>query len=90
MSGSALRPYAPVEIVPGARAGGDDGQELLDQAVGDIGTTIFHPVGTCRWAVCCVCSRQSPSFRMGPAGDSLGVVDGMCVRSFLHYVFVTI
>jgi hypothetical protein len=27
---------------------------------------------------------------MGPAGDSLGVVDGMCVRSFLHYVFVTI
>jgi choline dehydrogenase len=46
MAGAALKPYAPVEIVPGVGAGEDE--ELLDKAVGDIGTTIFHPVGTCR------------------------------------------
>ena len=47
MSAAALKPYNPVEIVPGVEVGGDD-ERLLDKAIGDIGTTIFHPVGTCR------------------------------------------
>ncbi len=40
----ALRPFRPVEHLPGASAAGDE--ELLT-AIGRISTTIFHPVGTC-------------------------------------------
>ena len=41
----ALNRFRPEEIKPGA---GIDGDEALAKAAGDIGTTIFHPVGTCR------------------------------------------
>ena len=41
----ALKPYEPEEFVPGSAFQSDE--ELL-QAAGNIGTTIFHPVGTCR------------------------------------------
>ena len=41
----ALAPYAPEEFMPGP---GGDADEDLAKAAGDIGTTIFHPVGTCR------------------------------------------
>jgi choline dehydrogenase len=41
----ALHRYAPEEILPGPAVTGDD--ELL-HAIGNIATTIFHPVGTCR------------------------------------------
>jgi choline dehydrogenase len=41
----ALARYSPQEFKPGA---GVDGEEALAKAAGDIGTTIFHPVGTCR------------------------------------------
>lgn len=41
----ALKPYAPKEIKPGLSFETDD--ELV-KAAGDIGTTIFHPVGTCK------------------------------------------
>ncbi|MBL8384389.1 MAG: GMC family oxidoreductase N-terminal domain-containing protein [Burkholderiales bacterium] len=41
----ALQPYAPEEFLPGAALTSDDD---LARAAGDIGTTIFHPVGTCR------------------------------------------
>lgn len=41
----ALGPYKPQEIAPGAEAQSDD--ELV-RAAGDLGTTIFHPVGTCK------------------------------------------
>jgi len=41
---AALAPYRPEEYLPGAAAGTD--AELV-RAAGDIGTTIFHPVGTC-------------------------------------------
>jgi choline dehydrogenase len=53
----ALAKYAPQEIKPGAQHETD---AELAQLAGDIGTTIFHPVGTCR---------------MGRAGDAGAVVD---------------
>ena len=54
---TALRPHAPEEFVPGPRYQTED--ELV-QAAGQIGTTIFHPVGTCK---------------MGRATDADAVVD---------------
>jgi choline dehydrogenase-like flavoprotein len=41
----ALARYKPQEFRPGAEIEGDD---ALARAAGDIGTTIFHPVGTCK------------------------------------------
>ncbi len=58
VSQPAMAPYAPQEYKPGAHVASDD--ELL-VAAGDLGTTIFHPVGTAR---------------MGPDGDERAVVDG--------------
>ena len=43
----ALRKYLPVEYLPGAQVQDDDEAGLV-KAAGDIGTTIFHPVGTAR------------------------------------------
>ena len=54
----ALAPYHPSEYLPGPAVGDDDA--ALAKAAGDIGTTIFHPVGTAK---------------MGVAGDPLAVVD---------------
>lgn len=42
---SALAPYCPQEILPGADFQTD---EHLAHAAGTVGTTIFHPVGTCK------------------------------------------
>ncbi|MGG1945428.1 GMC family oxidoreductase N-terminal domain-containing protein [Trinickia sp. NRRL B-1857] len=53
----ALARYAPEEILPGTRY---QTEEELVQAAGAVGTTIFHPVGTCR---------------MGTADDPGAVVD---------------
>ncbi len=53
----ALQPYAPEEYKPGVQFNTD---EELAAAAGDIATTIFHPVGTCK---------------MGRAEDPLAVVD---------------
>jgi choline dehydrogenase len=53
----ALAPYAPQELKPGPQYETD---EDLARLAGDIGTTIFHPVGTCR---------------MGRADDALAVTD---------------
>jgi len=53
----ALAPYAPEEFKPGLDC---QTEEELQRAAGEIGTTIFHPVGTAR---------------MGPDSDSLSVVD---------------
>ena len=41
----SLEPYAPEEFLPGDVLQSD---EELARAAGDIGTTAFHPVGTCR------------------------------------------
>lgn len=46
MAQAALAPYRPIEISPGPSVG-DDPQSLA-QTAGDIGTTIFHPVGTAK------------------------------------------
>ena len=54
----ALKPFQPAEYLPGAGVGDDEAS--LVKAAGDIGTTIFHPVGTCR---------------MGLASDRMAVVD---------------
>ena len=47
VSQPALRKYSPVEYLPGG-AIRDDDEAALEKAAGDIGTTIFHPVGTAR------------------------------------------
>jgi choline dehydrogenase len=54
---AALAKYEPEEFKPGAALQTD---EELAKAAGDIGTTIFHPVGTCK---------------MGPSNDPRAVVD---------------
>lgn len=46
VSQQALKKYAPAEYLPGSQVGDDE--EALAKAAGDIGTTIFHPVGTAR------------------------------------------
>lgn len=45
MTAKALAPYNPQELLPGAEIASD---EAVLQKVGDIATTIFHPVGTCK------------------------------------------
>ncbi len=58
MKQAALAPYHPDEYLPGATVGDDDAS--LAKAAGNIGTTIFHPVGTAK---------------MGRADDPMAVVD---------------
>jgi len=48
VSAPALSRYAPEEILPGVQFQTPD--ELVE-AAGNIGTTIFHPVGTCRMGI---------------------------------------
>jgi choline dehydrogenase-like flavoprotein len=55
----ALQPFHPEEYLPGPAVRDDDKMALL-KAAGDIGTTIFHPVGTAK---------------MGLPSDPLAVVD---------------
>ena len=54
----ALQKFHPVEYLPGSKVGDDEA--ALEKAAGDIGTTIFHPVGTAK---------------MGRDGDRMAVVD---------------
>jgi choline dehydrogenase len=64
---AALAPYAPEEYKPGVQFQTDS--ELV-KAAGDIGTTIFHPVGTCK---------------MGCADDPMAVLDSeLRVRGIGH------
>jgi choline dehydrogenase-like flavoprotein len=58
MTQKALEKYYPLEVLPGPSVGDDDAS--LAKAAGDIGTTIFHPVGTAK---------------MGTANDANAVVD---------------
>jgi choline dehydrogenase len=54
----AMQAYRPEEFLPGPSVGDDDAS--LAKAAGDIGTTIFHPVGTAK---------------MGIPSDPMAVVD---------------
>jgi choline dehydrogenase len=45
MAAQALAKFEPEEFLPGPAVKSD---EDLAQAAGDLGTTIFHPVGTCK------------------------------------------
>ena len=64
---SALAPYSPEEYKPGVRY---QTEEDLVKAAGDIGTTIFHPVGTCK---------------MGRSDDPMAVLDSQLrVRGIGH------
>ncbi len=64
---AALSPYAPEEYKPGVQFQTEDD---LVKAAGDIGTTIFHPVGTCK---------------MGRADDTMAVLDSeLRVRGIHH------
>ena len=45
MQAPALAPFQPREYLPGSAL---QTEEQLYEAAGKIGTTIFHPVGTCR------------------------------------------
>ena len=45
MAAPALEPFTPEEFKPGTEISSD---EELAKAAGDIATTIFHPVGTCK------------------------------------------
>jgi choline dehydrogenase-like flavoprotein len=58
MKQKALRRFRPEEYIPGQSV--DDSEVALAKAAGDIGTTIFHPVGTAK---------------MGLEHDPLAVVD---------------
>jgi choline dehydrogenase-like flavoprotein len=59
MKQPALQPFHPEEFLPGLAVGDDDAS--LARAAGDIGTTIFHPIGTAK---------------MGLPSDPMAVVDG--------------
>jgi choline dehydrogenase len=58
MKQPAMQPYQPEEYLPGPGVGDDDAS--LAKAAGDIGTTIFHPIGTAK---------------MGLPSDPMAVVD---------------
>jgi choline dehydrogenase len=45
MEAGAIRKYRPQEMLPGTQY---QSEEDLIRRVGDIATTIFHPVGTCK------------------------------------------
>jgi choline dehydrogenase len=49
MQQKALAPFHPVEFLPGPSVGDDEAS--LAKAAGDIGTTIFHPVGTAKMGI---------------------------------------
>ncbi len=48
MAANALARFAPEEWLPGPKFETDAD---LRRAAGDLGTTIFHPVGTCRMGI---------------------------------------
>ena len=67
---NALKPFTPEEYKPGIQYQSD---EELVKAAGDIGTTIFHPVGTCK---------------MGRPDDPMAVLDSQLRVRGIHHLRV--
>ena len=67
---NALKPFTPEEYKPGIHYQSD---EELVKAAGDIGTTIFHPVGTCK---------------MGRPDDPMAVLDSQLRVRGIHHLRV--
>jgi choline dehydrogenase len=70
VDGRVLQPYTPDEYKPGRQYQTD---EELIKAAGDIGTTIFHPVGTCK---------------MGRDNDPMAVLDSQLRVRGIHHLRV--
>ena len=68
----ALKKFAPEEYKPGVQF---QSQEELAQAASQIGTTIFHPVGTCRMGLASEASSVVDSSLRVIGVDGLRVVD---------------
>ncbi len=66
----ALQPYSPEEYKPGVQY---QTEAELVKAAGDIGTTIFHPVGTCK---------------MGRVDDPMAVLDSQLRVKGIHHLRV--
>ena len=66
----ALQPYSPEEYKPGVQY---QTEAELVKAAGDIGTTIFHPVGTCK---------------MGRTDDPMAVLDSQLRVKGIHHLRV--
>ena len=66
MSSNALKPFAPEEMLPGPNL---QSEEELQNAARDLGTTIFHPVGTCKMGKVDI---------HGNSEDSMTVLDSEC------------
>ncbi|UJW77248.1 GMC family oxidoreductase [Rhizobium sp. SL42] len=70
MTAQALHTYRPEEMLPGIEYQDD---EALIRRAGDIATTIFHPVGTCRMGVDSA-AVVDPALRLSGL-DGLRIVD---------------
>jgi choline dehydrogenase len=66
MNSSALAPFQPEEMLPGINLESD---KDLEHAARDLGTTIFHPVGTC---------AMGKVDSNGVAEDPMTVLDSEC------------
>ncbi len=67
----ALAPFHPIEYLPGD-AIRDNDEAALAKAAGDVGTTIFHPVGTAKMGL--------PSDPMAVVDERLRVFGLECIR----------
>ena len=76
MAASPLQAFKPEELKPGPDVASDD--ELI-RAAGDLGTTIFHPVGTCKMGTDAM-AVVDPSLRVHGVGN-LRVIDASIMPS---------
>ena len=66
MKSNALKPFTPEEMLPGPNL---TSEAELQNAARDLGTTIFHPVGTCKMGKVDV---------HGESDDPMTVLDSEC------------
>jgi len=66
MNSEALRPFKPIEILPGKKI---QSKLELQNAVRNLGTTIFHPIGTCAMGAVDI---------YGNSSNTMAVLDSEC------------